>query len=338
MPSTEGDFAGALLVGNFGDGTIRAFDSVLGTYLGTVLSTNATAVTIPGLWALTFGNGGSGGAANTLYFTAGIPGGTTNSVETHGLLGSLQLGSVQLTGVPWEFHQTVNGYQDNFSAATRNTNWVVVGNTAANSAANLDSFVQTNRVLRVSPCVGDPNHLLYEVAGYSNNVQEVLARMRVVGFQTNNDGPRGGIGVGVTTNAANPSRGLDLEIRGLSTDSNDKNYSARKFKFLYDGVSWGPEGLTVGAATNEVPWVPNTWYWLRLRQDSKAGGGTNDVFAKVWPADGSTPEPANWQMTWDYVSSAGPLITGFAGITGPSASGFAQFDREAGRRPTPPRD
>ncbi len=317
VPSNEGVFAGDLLVGNFGNGTIQAFDGALGTYLGPVLGTNATAVSIPGLWALTFGNGGSAGAPNTLYFTAGIPG--TNTIQSHGLLGSFQLAAAQQTGVPWEFHQTVNGYQDNFSAATRNTNWVAVGN----GDATPDQYVQTERVLRVFPSLGDPNHLLYQAPGYSTNVQEVLARIRVIGFQTNNDGPRGGIGVGVlTTNTANPSRGVDLEIRDYKTDSNDTNLSQRKFKFLYDGVSWGPQGLMSG--TNEVAWTNNTWYWMRLRQDSKADG-VNDLFGKVWLADGATPEPASWQMVWNY-SPAHPISAGFAGITGASGSGFAQFE------------
>ena len=45
-------------------------------------------ISIPGLWALQVGNGGNGGAANTLYFTAGIAGG--GEIEDHGLFGSLQ--------------------------------------------------------------------------------------------------------------------------------------------------------------------------------------------------------------------------------------------------------
>jgi hypothetical protein len=39
------------------------------------------------LWGLQFGNGGNGGDANTLYFTAGIANGA--NVEDHGLLGSI---------------------------------------------------------------------------------------------------------------------------------------------------------------------------------------------------------------------------------------------------------
>jgi hypothetical protein len=94
------------------------------------------------------------------------------------------------------------------------------------------------------------------------------------------------------------------------------------------GLAWGPQGLTV--AGNEVGWTNNVWYWMRLRQDAKADG-TNIVYSKVWPSDGMTPEPPNWEMVWNYEPGQ-KLSTGFAGIAGasgpPSANGngFAQLE------------
>jgi uncharacterized protein (TIGR03118 family) len=82
-PSTFGAFGGALLVGNFGDGKINAFDPSAGTMLGTLQDTNGNAISIDGLWALIFGNGKNGGDQNTLYFTSGP------DQEQHGLFGSL---------------------------------------------------------------------------------------------------------------------------------------------------------------------------------------------------------------------------------------------------------
>ena len=38
----------------------------------------------------------------------------------------------------------------------------------------------------------------------------------------------------------------------------------------------------------------------RHEPNAAAQGGVNDVFAKIWPADGSAPEPAAWQLSWDY--------------------------------------
>jgi uncharacterized protein (TIGR03118 family) len=72
-----------LLVGNFGDGRIHAFDANNGYPLGQLRDPDGEPIVIDGLWALKVGNGGAGGAANTVYFTAGPFG------ESHGLFGSL---------------------------------------------------------------------------------------------------------------------------------------------------------------------------------------------------------------------------------------------------------
>jgi hypothetical protein len=64
---------------------------------------------------------------------------------------------------------------------------------------------------------------------------------------------------------------------------------------------------------------------MRLRQEPNANAGTNDVFAKVWLADGVTPEPTDWQLTWNYVPTR-TVRTGFAGITGSSINGVSHFD------------
>jgi len=82
-PASFGKFANDLLVGNFGDGMINAYDPVTGGFAGTLQDASGNNIAIPGLWALIFGNGGSGGDKDTLYFTAG-PGG-----QKHGLLGSI---------------------------------------------------------------------------------------------------------------------------------------------------------------------------------------------------------------------------------------------------------
>jgi uncharacterized protein (TIGR03118 family) len=82
-PATFGKYANTLLVGNFGDGLINAFDPKAGAFLGTLQDGSGKNIVIPGLWSLIFGNGGSGGDKDTLYFTAG-PGG-----QKHGLLGSV---------------------------------------------------------------------------------------------------------------------------------------------------------------------------------------------------------------------------------------------------------
>jgi uncharacterized protein (TIGR03118 family) len=82
-PGNFGEFSNDLLVGNFGDGTINAFDPTSGNFLGKLTDKMGNPIAIDGLWGLIFGNGANGGDLDTLYFTAGIDG------ETHGLFGSL---------------------------------------------------------------------------------------------------------------------------------------------------------------------------------------------------------------------------------------------------------
>jgi len=88
-PDFFGDYSNTLLVGNFGDGTVNAFDLATGNYLGTLQDPNGSPIAMPGLWGLQFGNGHNGGDASTLYFVAGISNG--GKVEDHGLLGSIAL-------------------------------------------------------------------------------------------------------------------------------------------------------------------------------------------------------------------------------------------------------
>jgi uncharacterized protein (TIGR03118 family) len=69
-PANWGAFGGALLVGNFGDGKINAFDLKTGNTLGTLQDQSGKPIVIQGLWAILFGNGRSADQ-NTLYFAAG---------------------------------------------------------------------------------------------------------------------------------------------------------------------------------------------------------------------------------------------------------------------------
>ncbi|MGC4073743.1 MAG: TIGR03118 family protein [Nibricoccus sp.] len=82
-PNSFGSLAGSLLVGNFGDGTINAFDILTGAYRDVLRDINGKPIVNEGLWGLIVGNGGNGGDANSLYITAGISGG--GDIEDHGL-------------------------------------------------------------------------------------------------------------------------------------------------------------------------------------------------------------------------------------------------------------
>jgi uncharacterized protein (TIGR03118 family) len=70
-PATFGSFPGALLIGNFGDGTINAFNLATGAFLGQLKDSNGAIITNPSLWELLFTTGTTG-IPNTLYITAGL--------------------------------------------------------------------------------------------------------------------------------------------------------------------------------------------------------------------------------------------------------------------------
>jgi uncharacterized protein (TIGR03118 family) len=70
-PAGFGEFGGALLVGNFGDGRINAFDPVNGSFLGTLRGPDHEPIVIDGLWGLAFGDGAQNQPVNTLFFAAG---------------------------------------------------------------------------------------------------------------------------------------------------------------------------------------------------------------------------------------------------------------------------
>ena len=82
-PSDFGVFSHRLLIGNFGDGTINAFNPISGEFEGKLLDANGAPLWIDGLWALSFGSNGASGSAIELYFTAGP------NEESDGLLGKI---------------------------------------------------------------------------------------------------------------------------------------------------------------------------------------------------------------------------------------------------------
>src|SRR5437764_1163417 len=93
-PADFGKFSGMLLVGNFGDGTISAYDPDNGQYKGQLRGANHQKIKIDGLWGIAFGNGVNDQPTSTLFFAAGP------DDETHGLYGRIDLipGSVDDSG------------------------------------------------------------------------------------------------------------------------------------------------------------------------------------------------------------------------------------------------
>jgi uncharacterized protein (TIGR03118 family) len=70
-PANFGRFSGDVLIGNFGDGKINAFDPVSGQSRGSLDLANGSAFAQGGLWGIAFGNGLNNQPVNTLFFAAG---------------------------------------------------------------------------------------------------------------------------------------------------------------------------------------------------------------------------------------------------------------------------
>jgi uncharacterized protein (TIGR03118 family) len=84
-PANFGSFSNMLLVANFGDGKINAYDPASGAFAGTVSKADGTPIVVDGLWGIAFGNGVDAQPTNTLFYTAG-PGD-----EAHGIYGRIDL-------------------------------------------------------------------------------------------------------------------------------------------------------------------------------------------------------------------------------------------------------
>jgi len=83
-PADFGRFSNRLLVGNFGDGSINAYDVATGRFLGQFRKPDGKRLTIDGLWGLSFGNGLLDQPTSALFFTAGP------NDENDGLYGKLE--------------------------------------------------------------------------------------------------------------------------------------------------------------------------------------------------------------------------------------------------------
>jgi uncharacterized protein (TIGR03118 family) len=84
-PAGFGQFSNSVLIGNFGDGTINAYDPKNYTPQGQLRGQDHKTIQIDGLWGMAFGNGFSNQPVNTLFFAAG-PGD-----EAHGLYGRIDV-------------------------------------------------------------------------------------------------------------------------------------------------------------------------------------------------------------------------------------------------------
>jgi uncharacterized protein (TIGR03118 family) len=91
-PANFGSMSGAILIGNFGDGTINAFNASSGQSMGPLNGPSGGTIVEPGVWGIAFGNNLSNQPSNTLFFAAG-----PNS-EADGVYGRIDLNTTSSAG------------------------------------------------------------------------------------------------------------------------------------------------------------------------------------------------------------------------------------------------
>ncbi|MFT0172555.1 TIGR03118 family protein [Paraburkholderia mimosarum] len=91
-PGNFGSMSGAILIGNFGDGTINAFNASSGQSMGPLSASNGSPLVEHGVWGIAFGNDLSNQPSNTLFFAAGP------NDEADGVYGRIDLNTTPIPG------------------------------------------------------------------------------------------------------------------------------------------------------------------------------------------------------------------------------------------------
>ena len=162
-PPDFGAFSNALLVGNVGDGKINGYHPLTGAFIGTLSNAQGTAIVLPGLWGIVFGNGVNNQPRNTLFYAAG------SNNEIDGAYGRIDLGATPpVLNEPPTVALTAP-YAGNVSGA------VTIAAVAASNLAVLrvDFFVGTKRIGFVST---PPYTIEWDTTVEPNGDQVLLAK------------------------------------------------------------------------------------------------------------------------------------------------------------------
>jgi hypothetical protein len=199
---------------------------------------------------------------------------------------ALHLGKVTVTrlGQPAEAGASVRGWQQDFDVPL-DRSWLAYGSS--------EVFRQSGGVLRAGPKTPPTFLLAGALAGVAPPL-EMLARIRPV-----SSGPTpnwlGGLAVVV-----NPASGA-----GFAALFRRDAAGQGQFGLIAVGNDFGPFA--------PVAWETNRWYWLRVRHQPNTLTGYPDLWARLWPADGESPEPDAWTAWRDY-HPAGAVVMGLPGI------------------------
>jgi uncharacterized protein (TIGR03118 family) len=154
-PANFGTLSGMVLIGNFGDGVINAYNPDTGAFVDSVKNGSGQAIANPGLWGISFGNGARNQPATTLYFTAGI------ANEVDGLYGRIDLGATPPDAVA----PTVSVSAPANGATVSGTTVLAVNANDNVSVASVEFFANTGSLGKVT---SPPFNFSWNTAAGSN--------------------------------------------------------------------------------------------------------------------------------------------------------------------------
>jgi hypothetical protein len=193
---------------------------------------------------------------------------------------TLHLRKITVTrlGLPVEAGATLRGWQQDF-AEPLGTNWFAVGAPEA--------FRQVGGLLRAGPATGPANLLISPHPDLESPSLEMLARVRPVSSAPAPNA-MGGLALGCDSATGH---GFALLLRRETAKTTQLGW-------IHVGDNYDP--------FETVPWETNRWYWLRLRHQPNVLASYPDLWARLWSADGETPEPEAWTTWRDYYPAAPP--------------------------------
>ena len=176
-PKDFGALSGDLLVGNFGDGTINAFDASSGKWLAALSDSNNNPIALPGLWGIVFGNDFGNQPHNTLFYASGP------NDQANGSYGRIDAGStppvlnkapvVTITAPP-PYSSGGGGYGGGNGKTLSGTVSVTATATASLGIVNVQFFENGNLI--GAPVVSPPYAVQWDTTKVANGSISLIAK------------------------------------------------------------------------------------------------------------------------------------------------------------------
>ena len=205
---------------------------------------------------------------------------------------------VRRFGVPEEAGRVLRGVAQDFAQPMAG-NWVQWGGGG-------ESVRQSDGMVRLQGEGAGSTRLALQVPGMDGSTHEILARIRVV-RPVPAGAWAGGVFAGATAESAD---GVECQLRATPAGGGELVLRLRTVR---------EEGV---APRN---WEANQWYWLRVRHAPNGVSGAPDVLARLWPADGETSEPVEWQVEYDYYPQHAARV-GRVGLVSPEGQGRMELE------------